>query len=660
MYRVPLGNNDFRQHAPGPADAVPELDCLRDYFAPDLLQAAAERGRLIGVGADRVLIQWGVLDEASYLLHLAAHTGVRLDAPSDTFRSDIPLPSEHLPRVIQHGLLPLRRDGEYLLGIAPRILTARWLSGFAVKSPDVIKRLRLLPTAQLNQALIARAHTSLAYAASEGLNQRFPGATAAPSASRHPPPWRFRLRHACAATAVTSLLMLPWLTLLHVVSSLLAIWFLAFSVTRIAGALVPQPQINASSSPRDKELPIYTIIAALYHETASVGQLLQAIAALDYPKEKLDVILVVEPDDQETRAAIARWGPPPTFQVLVAPATLPCTKPKALNWALPFARGSFVTIYDAEDIPEPNQLRAALEAFRAHGARTVCVQASLCINNPADSWLSCMFAAEYAGQFDVFLPGLAVLGLPLPLGGSSNHFRTAALREIGGWDAYNVTEDADLGYRLARSGYRAVTFASTTYEEAPVRLGGWLRQRSRWMKGWMQTWGVHMRAPTRLWREAGIKGILSLNLLIGGNVLTALATPILLLELVAYFSLRAATDQPTALFTGPLMELHLAAIAAGYASTIGVGLMGLARRRQLHLGWVLALTPIYWALLSVAAWRALYQLLIDPYRWEKTEHGVAARQKTRPHRVAKAPYLTRAWAIAPASVRRERYLKDNV
>lgn len=503
MYGMPPAEGSSRHPTPE-AYTAPELDCLHDYFAPDLLQAAAERSRLIGVGADCVLIQWGALDEAGYLQQLGAHTGVRIDTPSDTFRSDIPLSSEHLPRVIQHGLLPLRRDGEFLLGIAPRILTARWLSRFAFKSPDVIKRLRLLPTAQLNQALIARAHASLAYAASEGLNQRFPGLTAAPSAWRDRSPWRFRPRHAAVVAVATSLAMLSPLTLLHAISSLLAIWFLAFSCTRIIGALVSPPRVDTSSPPQDAELPVYTIIAALYDEAASVGQLLQAIVALDYPKEKLDVILVVEPDDLDTRAAIARWGPPPTFQVLVAPATLPRTKPKALNWALPFARGSFVTVYDAEDIPEPNQLRAALEAFRAHGARTVCVQASLCINNAADSWLSCMFAAEYAGQFDVFLPGLAKLGLPLPLGGSSNHFRTAALREIGGWDAYNVTEDADLGFRLARAGYRATTFASTTFEEAPAQFGSWLRQRSRWMKGWLRRVNEARKATIFQWDIPGI------------------------------------------------------------------------------------------------------------------------------------------------------------
>jgi hypothetical protein len=179
------------------------------------------------------------------------------------------------------------------------------------------------------------------------------------------------------------------------------------------------------------------------------------------------------------------------------------------------------------------------------------------------------------------------------------------------------------------------------------------------MKGWMQTWGVHMRAPRRLWREAGLKGILSLNLLIGGNVLTALAAPILLLELAIYLGLRIVTDQPIALFTGPLMELHVVAIAAGYASTVLVGLMGLARRGQLRRSWVLVLTPIYWALLSVAAWRALYQLFKEPYRWEKTEHGLTARRQAAVPRWER-PHLAHAWARAAPSRRGDNRFKDSV
>jgi cellulose synthase/poly-beta-1,6-N-acetylglucosamine synthase-like glycosyltransferase len=227
-----------------------------------------------------------------------------------------------------------------------------------------------------------------------------------------------------------------------------------------------------------------------------------------------------------------------------------------------------------------------------------------------------MFAAEYAGQFDVVLPGLSAMQLPLPLGGSSNHFRTRVLREVGGWDAYNVTEDADLGFRLARRGYRSVTFASTTYEEAPLRFGNWLRQRSRWMKGWLQTWCVHMRSPRRLWRELGSRGFLAVNLVAGGNLLTALAYPVL----IYLFLTDALAWQPV-----PWSWLHLGAIMSACISTATVGWMGLYRRSRLHEGWILALTPLYWGCLSVAAWRAVAHYVWNPYHWEKTEHGIAKR-----------------------------------
>ena len=218
MHGPPRDRGGNRRHAPeAPADA-PELDCLRDYLAPDLLQAAAERGRLIGVGADRVLIHWGVLDEGSYLFHLAAHTGIGIDTPADTLRSDIPVRDEHLPRIAQHGLLPLRRDGEYLLGIAPRNLTAQRLCRVAMESPAAIQRFRLVPPAQLNQVLLTHAYASLAYAASEGLNQRFPGLTAAPLAQGFHRPWRFRVRHACVVAAVAGLFTLPQLAVVHAVS----------------------------------------------------------------------------------------------------------------------------------------------------------------------------------------------------------------------------------------------------------------------------------------------------------------------------------------------------------------------------------------------------------------------------------------------------------
>jgi len=242
---------------------------------------------------------------------------------------------------------------------------------------------------------------------------------------------------------------------------------------------------RSTSATKDDDLPVYTIITPLHREARVVDQLLSAIERLDYPYEKLDVIVVVEADEPTTRAAITQRQHRLPITVVPAPPAGPQTKPKALNIALELARGSFVVIYDAEDRPESNQLRCALQAFRSSGDELACVQARLCIDSDA-TWLARYFVAEYAGHFDVFLPKLAALGLPLPLGGSSNHFKTSVLREVGGWDPYNVTEDADLGMRLARFGYMCGVIDSTTYEEAPATIRRWLGQRSRWLKGWMR------------------------------------------------------------------------------------------------------------------------------------------------------------------------------
>jgi glycosyltransferase XagB len=231
--------------------------------------------------------------------------------------------------------------------------------------------------------------------------------------------------------------------------------------------------------------------------------------------------------------------------------------------------------------------------------------------------------------------------MPLPLGGSSNHFRTAILREVGGWDAWNVTEDADLGFRLARFGYRSVTFDSTTKEEAPIRFKAWLGQRSRWMKGWMQTWGVHMREPWQLWRQAGPRGFLALNIIVGGNVLTALAYPVLVIELAAHLLTNINGSTSGLFFTGSLAPLHIGAITAGFASSVLIALMGLARRGRLRSGWVLALTPLSWGCLSIAAWRALVQLWRDPYRWEKTEHGLTQSRTSNATLAAQAMHPIR-------------------
>jgi cellulose synthase/poly-beta-1,6-N-acetylglucosamine synthase-like glycosyltransferase len=416
-----------------------------------------------------------------------------------------------------------------------------------------------------------------------------------------------------------------FIPLLFGVGALLALFSSLSTIVLCALAVLPaafrilvvvsptQRPRRGSSAVAHEALPIYTVIAPLHREARVVDQLLSAIERLDYPAEKLDVIVIVEADEPATHAAITRRKHRLPITVVPVPPAGPRTKPKALNIALELARGSFVAIYDAEDRPESYQLRRALEAFRFAGEDLACVQARLCTDTDT-TWLARYFSAEYAGHFDVFLPKLAKFGLPLPLGGSSNHFRTAALREAGGWDPYNVTEDADLGMRLARLGSRCGVIESTTFEEAPATVRRWLGQRSRWLKGWMQTFLVHMRQPQRLFHELGPRGFATFLLVVGGNAFVALVHPIF----VAGLCWRIAVNAEGLLNAG----LCGVSVVAGYAPSAALAWRGLSLRGVPGKFRILMWTPLHWLLLSVAAWWAAIELTHAPFHWNKTEHGL--------------------------------------
>jgi len=379
---------------------------------------------------------------------------------------------------------------------------------------------------------------------------------------------------------------------------------------------------------RDADLPLYTILVPAYREANVVGALMANLAELDYPHDKLEILLLLEQDDEETRAAAIAARPPETVTIVTVPPGQPQTKPKACNVGLFLARGEYLVIYDAEDRPEPGQLKAALVAFDRADERQVCVQAALNYFNADENMLTKMFTLEYSFWFDYMLPGLEALRLPIPLGGTSNHFRTDALRRLGGWDPFNVTEDADLGIRSAALGETVGVISSTTFEEANNAYGNFVRQRSRWIKGYMQTTLVHLRHPIELVRTAGWTKTLGFALLVGGTPLSFLFVPPL--YLLFAITMIVGPKSVARFFPGWVLWVSVACLILGNAMMIYVSMMGVFKRRRYRLVlWALA-NPLYWLLHSLAAYKALWQLIVKPHYWEKTEHGLSDHLAARP------------------------------
>ncbi len=415
---------------------------------------------------------------------------------------------------------------------------------------------------------------------------------------------------AVMAAAVLALALGLWRAMDATLALLHHLCFAAFaaaSLLRLAAALtarrppMPRPLRNA-------DLPIYTVIAPLYREAEVAGELVTALERIDYPRDRLQVILVLETDDPETCAVLEDLAPPSFIQVLVAPPGTPRTKPRACNVALERARGELVVIYDAEDRPHPMQLREAAARFAAAPAHLACLQAPLRIE-PDSRFLPAQFALEYALQFEVLQQALARFGAPFPLGGTSNHFRTSVLRAVGGWDPFNVTEDADLGFRLARGGYGLGVLNTPTWETAQPSLGEWLPQRARWIKGYMQTFGVHTRGPNLL-RPPSFAALLAT---LGISIASAFAHG----PLMAWVLTTAALGMPVAAHDATLL-------GAGWATAATAGLMGVRRAGLPVRVRDLVLAPLYWPLQSLAAARALVQLFRRPYHWDKTPHAPRA------------------------------------
>lgn len=421
-----------------------------------------------------------------------------------------------------------------------------------------------------------------------------------------------------AAPRLTSIALITAATLLYLAA--LAFRLQLVRVSLDAPALVVVDDERARSIP-DDDLPVYTVLVPLYGEPTVAAGLVAALARLEYPADRLDIKVLLEEDDVPTIEAVALAHGEVDLELLVVPAVGPQTKPKACNVGLAMARGEFVTIYDAEDRPDPLQLRRAVAAFRDDPS-TSCLQALLSYYNPRQNVLTRWFTIEYAVWFRMLLPGLAALGAPIPLGGTSNHIRKTVLDELGGWDPHNVTEDADLGIRLHRANRSVRVLDSVTLEEANSDAINWVKQRSRWYKGYLQTWLVHMRSPRVLRRQLGRGPFWAFNLFVGGTPLLSLLNPVFWILTVLWF-----VDEPewiVSIFPAPVYYAGLLCWTIGNLAVVYTNLVAARQSSLVSLAWVVPLSPFYWLLMAAAAIKAAIQLVRKPAYWEKTRHGLTS------------------------------------
>ncbi|MFS8857731.1 glycosyltransferase [Synechococcus sp. H55.7] len=590
-------------------------------------QQALEIRRRTGSSLGQVLTRLSYLSTPEYLsilAHLLGYPSVSELMGTGLLYRDESLSRQFDPELMMHHLFyPLSWTDEHTLTVmvndpldwAVDELLYSWRPGLRIE--------KVLGTEQdITQLLSQDQGSRFSQEAVYKLLARLPEE----SASRVFTPSQIAVGYGLLLLLLWSLASAPWTTLTILVL-LINLFYIASIFFKLLLSLVGSAdrfhQITDEevAALDDRSLPIYTILVPVYKEPEVMPILINSLSKLDYPHERLDVLILLEENDQATIEAARAAKPPRYVRLLIVPDSKPKTKPKACNYGLAFARGEYLTIYDAEDIPDPDQLKKAIIAFKKGDPSLVCVQAALNYFNRNENFLTRMFTLEYSYWFDYLLPGLETLKMPIPLGGTSNHFRTDRLRELQGWDPFNVTEDADLGIRASQHGYTVGVINSTTYEEANCALKNWIRQRSRWIKGYMQTWLVHNRNPLRSLRKLGLKNWLAYQFFIGGSFFTFLTSPIMWLLFFYWLLTRAHWLQN--IFPSWLIYLGLFNLLVGNAIGIYLNLVAVFRRGYYDLAFYALLNPIYWQLHSMAAYMALWQLFTKPFYWEKTIHGLS-------------------------------------
>ncbi len=607
-----FADNAVAVAAPPPRKRTVAAELLRTGIvsSDDMLSALSHKGREAGRLPD-VLRARGLVVEHDLLQAEARNWGIRLIDLASALPDPRLIDAVGAADCLRYGLVPWRRVGDVTV--------------VALSRPEELQRLRPMLEARLGpicaglapaRAIAMAVHAWRGPRLAQAAENRVPDAESCRSWPRlHRAPKAMAalvlgLGLVLAAPLAAGLAVLGFAML-----SLAMIVALKFAAM-VAALRAPAPGPAPASDAID---PTVSIIVALYREGNIARRLVRRLARLDYPEELLDVILAVEAGDQITLDALGAAELPPWMRIIVVPEGQVKTKPRALNHALDYARGAIIGVYDAEDAPEADQIRKVVAQFQRSGPEVGCLQGVLDYYNPRTNWLSRCFTIEYAGWFRLILPGVARLGLVVPLGGTTLFFRRDVIESLGGWDAHNVTEDADLGVRLARHGYRTDLIDTVTGEEANCRAIPWVKQRSRWLKGYMMTWAVHMRSPRLLWRQLGSRAFLGFQVMFLGTIAQFLLAPLLWSFMILPFGLAhpLATILPAALFWTMTAILALSELA-----NLAIGIVGLRRTRHgLSLWWVPTM-KLYFPLASFAAYKALVELVTKPFYWDKTTHGI--------------------------------------
>ncbi len=602
-----------------------ELDALvRRGFSPKLAQIVSKESWREARASGRYLLDKKLISEEAYYSIVAEVLNVPF-LPVGSFSLLAPKGTQELvigqgkalndcPGTGENAPAPCISSIGSVVVIAPAPETIPEITALFERFPELRARVRVASPAGLAMAKDEEEPA-------RRLANRRPGACASERVTRAQ---KWSLFFLLVGVLVGLFATLKGVLLFSVV--VVAVGSLGLSLLRLAAALEAAPCPRPSRMLRDYELPSYTVMIAVYKEAEIAPQLVASMEALDYPREKLQLLFLVEEEDKETQEAL-REHMPSWMHLFVVPEGGPKTKPRALCHGLKVASGELVTVFDAEDRPESDQLRKAASRFAELPEKVACLQARLAVDHVNDQFIVRQFAIEYAALFNSLLPWLSAQNVILPLGGTSNHFRRVVLEQIMAWDAYNVTEDADLGVRLARCGFVISMIDSTTWEEAPTTWKVWHGQRARWLKGWMQTMLVAMRDPVQTGRDLGVRSFAVLQLYFAGIFITLFAHPVFMLLAVSYgFGLIPPPLDAT--LVGDCVFVT-ACITGGVGLASSVISSSVATKKQgIAIDfWDLLFVPAYWFMQSLAFFTAIYDLVWRPFHWRKTAHGAAKRPK---------------------------------